>query len=731
MAETEPRDEGVQDDGAGATGSEPSPPPAGADTAVEPPAADTGETLASTSNEPTSAHAKLIAEPGAPEEPGTEDNEDWAPADAGFWGQGERVQHPLGREPRDIAEDLQRFCDGSHDCIAVVVAGEIDIETQWVAEHVAQAGSPSEVRRITTHSLSNHQFPEILREVGKTPRRCLVVDYWPSHVAEDLASSIEKLGDAVAGYSGAPCRLVLWTRKSDVARRRTEGSWPENIRFFSLARRADDNAPSSDEQARDEAFFLDLFGGALSSVPKLIRSRERAIERTLVRIAVLFGPLAVSDLDVLMSAALDDVEVPVRDEDNPEAHDVVPAQELWKMGKEMFLQNSALARSARDGDSIVAFPDPDVHAAASTAAWRDPEAMIDVFSATTKLGLLFDDESERRQRELFDGYVSALLSLAQHAPRSFGRLWLPLIRSDYAKWAQVTEIADDADTLERALRRLVATESPATRRSHGRRLARRVGYVCRYLLVQSDDFVEEVLETLMRAAAYEILWWVLLEVRGRPYDGYHHWIKRLLAEAPLQVATGLTQALGREAVHDPAASLDTIRQFAEWLPSAPPTTGAAIAAAAGQLPLILLDEAYRCHERRRDVALDLGRLLASPLSEDAEQIETIGAYVENCLVLNASQDGPDSDELSVHRTAVALFQLAVACGEDASCAVDIASAVKRRLPAPRRREVKRELRSIADWFLERRSRLPLNASTRTERNFLMERAKLCKILTQA
>lgn len=664
----------------------------------------------------------------------------YEPGDKGFWVAAEPFDRPSGRPPEGFeAAPREWRSDGA---LAVVVAGHVDLETQWVAEHLAQAGNPRDVRRINTLSLEKLGYlgyAGILRALSLEPERRLVLEYWAPFRAHELSRSIKELSEAVEHHVGNPCQLILWTRVGVIQDRMKDGSWPRNLALLVLEPSRVGVVPEQGEKHLDSSFFRELFGAELTSVADVFRSGERSVERTLVRIAALFGALPTSDLDDLMTAALGGETISILHGEEKEPRSV-PARELWLGGKEFFLRKAGMARPSGGDRQQVGFPSQAVAEVAAAVAWADPEAMMELFVKTGSVSILFDRESEKRRKDLFDGYVNAAVTLARRTPGTFSRRWLTLIQQEYARWVRsvAPEIEDNSATLSETLSRLQQTAEVHDRLSWlWGHFAKRVGYLCRYLLADSEDIVEEFFDALLRWKLPELLWLLLREIRSRPYERYHHWIRRLLAESS-QFRGPLLEMLACDAVQEPDSGFETLRQFASWMPGPGAVATNPLEFAAAHAPFPLLDELYRCHSLGRSFSFDLRPLLdRSVVVSDNADDPSLCRYLEDCLVLEGSRisrdiDGAGDETDAAYRTAVAFLQLLTVAPVDArSQVLDLAGRVKARLAPAARRAVTTELREIAEWFLVRKSRMPLNEKSRSDRELLSERTDLCRKLIHA
>jgi len=451
---------------------------------------------------------------------------------------------------------------------AIVVCGDDAEVTQGTAEQLAfEINQWEEVRKTSYHSeayarYDSDQNIEVLLQANT--KRCLVVGYWNNYGISQIVFDLDELSKAIKQQADKNFCLILWTRTRSLEDLRHP--WPSNVKRCQLE--TPKRAPEP-KATQSVDLFGKLFGHEVSSLHEVLAAGQQLIERTLARICVLFGELPETEIEVLLSSILKDETVTIPAQNKDDSAVTESALNLWKNGKALFLKNAGLQRIESTSGLRIGFATESVGEAAAQAAWSDSHSMMEIFSSIRESAILFSDESTAGRKDLFEGYINAVVLLAKKLPQLYGATWLDSISLEYLDWVR-NETSDsasfgDSSGLAELLNALETMKNQHRRRALEDRFIRRMGYLCRYLTIHSLPMVEKFLTNLQQKRLHSIAWDLILELRNSELDS-PEWIKKSLHNFPSDQLPDALEVMAFESLTGSSKMVEHSSMFAQWLP---------------------------------------------------------------------------------------------------------------------------------------------------------------------
>jgi hypothetical protein len=671
-----------------------------------------------------------------------EDIDAMAPPKASIWGKLSPLSPVTGTAPPAWESEVAEWLRESRDRVVVIVGGEDALATRWVAEHLGSNSGCDDVRSCTSSELSNFEYETIFSVLDRASQsRCIVADYWTASLdARQLQSSIAHLGTSASHYVRInssdrgirKSQLIIWPRPGFLDPLVLDGKLPANLLYIPLPT-VKNRASEASGDVCDEKLFLRVFGGDSVTLEEIASYDRELVERTLIRLLVLFGRIPAIELDEMMKAALGERRIHPAGVESTDGRSV-PAIDLWKNGKMAFLRRAGAVRHMDSTEPAIGFPTLEISDHAGKAAWGDPEAMCEVFFSTRALSVLFEENSKERRRELFEGCIHAAVGIAGMAPREFSRTWLPALGREFQR--VVGKELPGLEPREAALPEVLARIESALpdrgrRRELVRQFVRGVTDLVTYLIVDSPRIVEDLLEEFGKGKRYDIVWAITGRIRGYSTHERIRWARKILHESPA-FAPRLTRLLVREASSNTGLARIICQEIAAWLPGTEGRRGVWVDEVSLRFPFLLLDEIYRNHEQDGSAGVEVAALFASDATAVPVEGATFDGYLRECCsrLCRTAADERSLDAVA-HTIAAALFQLVlVTSAESRSESLSVALCVKEGIPRPVRERVTRKWNVFAELFLARKRGLPFNAANDGARRFADERVAICRSLVR-
>ncbi|RFC46534.1 MAG: hypothetical protein DVB23_001559, partial [Verrucomicrobia bacterium] len=370
----------------------------------------------------------------------------------------------------------------------LLIVGDRPEAALAVAGKIARHGDFKELLQCNSWDL-REDFKSLFTQLARHDQTadCLILEApmgW-------LESRILVISRALAGTSSRErFGLLICTVSEQAFRQEDAGEFPENLEVLRLPSSKATAAPSP-ALACDA--YTQIFRPSHAELDDLVAATESSfIERALVRTAVILGPLPVQDFEAAIVAVLKEKEIKFRAKSGTGQGwnwEDLPALDLWRSAKEHFLNRVALTRDMEQSPQRIEFASAAHRDLAEVEAWRDPEAMTEVFLRVSSLEILFDERAYKERRELFDAYINAAVAVSRRSPKLFGNRWLAAVLIDYMGWVAsrtATPGRPGGGDLFAFFDHLVkSVENARERKRLWEHFCERVGYLCECL--SADD----------------------------------------------------------------------------------------------------------------------------------------------------------------------------------------------------------------------------------------------------
>ena len=281
--------------------------------------------------------------------------------------------------------------------------------------------------------------------------------------------------------------------------------WQENVLYLPLPDRISTTAPGM-RDVEPAQQMAEIFAPRVTSLKELAAAGERLfIERTLVRLAVLFPETTAASFDELMKVALGEVAIEI-EVGTKEVEARKPlARELWGRGHSYFEQQAGVVRTSQDGPATVGFISSKMAEAAAEWVWKNPEDLAGLLDAIGTLRILFTRTQTEDDGQLVESYTQALADVARRARGIVDSRWLERLLDDYVQW--ITENAHkygiEPDAVTESM---FGAASPDLRRKLWKTFVEGVEKLGNVLIARNSARVlEEFFERLIRRDLEDVL----------------------------------------------------------------------------------------------------------------------------------------------------------------------------------------------------------------------------------
>lgn len=657
-------------------------------------------------------------------------------APMGQWEELEEMHSPAGDRPPDVlygqVADWVEHCQKSAQVVLVV--GTHRGWTQFLAEELARRWLPQHDRRRSGwDKLRDKAHEVIIRDLLQAQNhstRCLVIGASGIAGVSDFCNTLHQLRTAIIKRSeaGRGFKMVYWMTPARMERLQDLDN--------AVIWRVDDtfSGSGSDGDTFEANTFGKLFGAGLSNIREVRDLKQKVVEQTLVRIAVLFGPLTLAHLDLLMCQALQDVEIPFASKGSVERES---ALDLWRGSRPFFCGKAGLTPLGSEGhSSAFGFVSQTVKAAAETAVWGDSQALAAVFLALTGELILFSNAPD--SGALVEAFVNAAYALSTRLRTVPDANWIKDLCSKFLE-RQGVEVGKTSDNPVRSWKDLLKHVNRRIKKEDEVRqlLIERTGLLCRALPRQT---VEAFLADLIENDAESLVWAIVLNQLRRSHVPFGNWVGRLL-DAEGRFDPGSEGGLARAMLHDCAAlslcsAEDTLMVadvFAQWMPATTGGTGGLRGKCALLLPCIMsqiLDAAPDDDAKRMVEAISGALTLPLPSKPGM----TVADYWCKALSHQGLKDAMselENGEPDFEPQSIVLFRFARAPQTEGGAGMGpLFQKVKTSSSQTTWKEGQELWRAIRAYSMAKKGRLPITRDTARERRHLDACMVACSRLNQ-
>lgn len=640
----------------------------------------------------------------------------------------------------DFDNFLERFTKGR----CAVVCGTNHSHVQWAATRLALNGGFGGCFRSTCTATTNLTFPQLINRISRrADPTCVVLNYFAPDDGRLFVLSHQRLEDALTEARKGRFGLILYLRSSVVASVIKQGrGWPDNIPVLELRENRSDLDHGLEPIPPAEFYQRLSAGGGHTLTSVLAAEPETYLPRTLARVAVLFPDLPVAYFEQLLRAIMATRSTPLVSlpKEGEKAGVEYQAVSVWEAGKIAFERQTGLLRTTTEAAPRMSFGSPELTEAAANWAWQDPEAMFEMFSAVSQLNILFDDDSESGDRELFDAYISAGAQLARRTPITFGNRWLKSLFVEYNAWVR-QRTGGDIPAQEDLLGLLKAIAQSEERRKLWRHFSTRFGVLARRLMLDgSGPLVERFLDQLARLSLRGLAVSIVQELAQALGSKRFERLVRLVNEGGHDVQEALVWQFAYEVCQEPGAAGLVWESMTGWLPVAGAPIKSPSEEVAVALPAAILDVMERRMTKVApsdinlsellDVTLKSGRRIGEVWTEILSRPE-FGSLAADCTFAEeVIESVPESDRATLGVSRV-FFQMALVLPDAERERVHAAArTVLAAAKSPVRTRIKFWWQHLADLCAGQREELPIGAEHDAQRKYYLRNYRICRELTR-
>ncbi len=300
------------------------------------------------------------------------------------------------------------------------------------------------------------------------------------------------------------------------------------------------------------------------------------IQRTVIRVSVLFGPLPEDRFSEFVVSALGDRSLDfTTGSGRTMTRSSRLAVDVWQELRPTILQECGLRLDTSRGSREIAFASPELALSAEAAAWQDGLAMWELLEALaeTKGFVLFREDALDEQREVLGSCIAALGLVAKQLPDIFAKRWLPLLCKQCSRWLEgrmpiVIPPGSDPSLFIPWLSE--AFERNRRTRALRYQFCQRVGLVCMSLLSEPESaaIVDRLITRLCDYGASLIAWklcWNLRQVDAFTYAAH---AKICLGRGSTDTFWAFIDDLAWESARSPLVAAANLGMISTWADSA-------------------------------------------------------------------------------------------------------------------------------------------------------------------
>lgn len=456
----------------------------------------------------------------------------------------------------------------------LIISGGSQRDRLGIAAHLAPKTAGNRPRWWIKRG-SDARFETIFERVGRASDDpgtqqlgFLVITSDPSSVENLLprfSEAAEKVRKAGNGYFRC---LILTDSRRNFPRKPLENIPHRSIELIGAA------AESEVQRAYTHA---EIFTPAGIQEERPFREAVRdGIQRTLIRISALFGPLPEDRFSEFVESALGNRSLDfTTGSGRTMTRSSRPALDVWRDLRPTLLEECGLRLDTSRGGREIAFAGADLVLSAEKAAWRDGLAMWELLEtlAETRGFVLFREDALDEQREVLSSCIGAMGLLAKQIPEIFAKRWLTFLCKLCSRWLDGRiPVAVPPGSDPSLFIPWLSEAFEQNRRTRGLRhqFCQRVSLVCMTLLSEPESaaIVDRLITRLCDYGASLIAWKLCWNLRQVDAFSYGTHAKMCLARGDSDTFWIFIDDLAEESARSPAIAATNISMISSWADSA-------------------------------------------------------------------------------------------------------------------------------------------------------------------